>query len=317
MAPGPFSPAAVHQLRHADDFWPDALALRDELLTFADWGPMSQDGWNQRGVVDYRAQNGITTGMLGDASAERLPRCAAFRDFMIEQREALCGAVGIPFAPAMQVEMNAMAYGNGAWLSPHTDHSALAAAPRQIAWMLYLTDPADGEWDASRGGAVRVFEPRGAEARLRPKFNRFALFRVSPASFHEIERVTWDAGWTGCRLALSGWIRGAEAPQARGTRLYARRSSAAEERQAAEALYAGALAASRLLRAQRLHGGLDTADVDARIAFSEQQLDGHRSAPPGTVFVDFLPGPAGAMIVKDDQDAVVYFGPAVTAIDDN
>src|SRR3989442_14873866 len=106
----------------------------------------------------------------------------------------------------MQIEMNAMAYGEGSWLSPHTDHGSSDSDERLLAWMLYLTDPSDGEWPAEKGGALRVSLSGGRAVRLQPKFNRFAIFKVSGTSVHEIETIKWNCGWEKCRLTLSGWL---------------------------------------------------------------------------------------------------------------
>jgi hypothetical protein len=174
--------------------------------------------------------------------------------------------------------------------------------------MLYLTHPDDGEWSVEQGGALRVCEPDGQDERLRPKFNRFAAFAVSADSVHEIEPVRWACGWTRCRLALSGWVRAADAGD-RLTRLYVRRAEAAADRAAAEARLLGTLASARLLGQQQRHAGLDPADADERRQRAARELDAHRVAPAGTVFVEYVPGPAGGVIVLDEAGTVIYFGP--------
>ena len=175
--------------------------------------------------------------------------------------------------------------------------------------MLYLTHPDDGEWLPEMGGAVRLFDAAGGEVRLLPKFNRFALFSVSDASFHEIERVTWACEWDRCRLALSGWIRGAAGGGERRACLYVRRSNAERARVEQMSRLQGALAMYGLMLRQQRHAGQDIAEVERRIRRCEQEHQAHRDAPEGTFFLRHAPGPAWCIIVVDEKQQVVYFGP--------
>jgi hypothetical protein len=255
-------------------------------------------------------QNGITTGHLDEEVREKLPWCLKLRDFLAERFAVLLPLVGVDPSDAREVEINAMAYGAGGWLSPHTDffdHSS--TENRLVAWMLYLTDPEDGEWAASKGGAVRVWASTGKEDRVRPRFNRFAMFRVAKNSFHEIEKITWEPGWPNCRLALSGWIQGV-APQQieRRTRMYLVSPSAQERREEMEAYLEGSLALHRLLAKQKGYCGRDVTAASNRIAEFERDYMAHREAPAGTSFVRRAPGPAGCIIVVNEKGETVHFG---------
>ena len=76
----------------------------------------------------------------------------------------------------------------------------------------------------------------------------------------------------------------------------------------------GLVASARLLGQQQRHARVDPTEVDDHLRGAERELDAHRAAPPGTVFVEFVPGPPGGMIVLDEQGRVTHFGPASGAI---
>jgi hypothetical protein len=304
-----FSPPALHHLVIADDFWDSAAALRAELLTYAAWGPMTQYGRSHESAILPHRQNGISaSNLLESDHASGTPQCRAFSNFLRERSRDLAHIVGVD-APDLDVELSAMAYGEHAWLSPHTDYRDDEARPHLVAWMLYLTHPADGEWTEDKGGALRLTCSSGGDVRLRPRFNRFAMFKVSDDSLHEIEAVTWSCGWEHCRLALSGWLRGPENRQERRTRIYRKTASFAAEREKQEAWLRGSLAMYRLLRTQLAYGGHETVDVDVKIAQYVDEYEANGSAPDGTVFVRNARGPGWCIVVVDDQEKVVYFGP--------
>lgn len=303
-----FSRPDVHRMVFADDFYADAAPTRDELLAHREWGPMTQYGRSHELSILPHRQNGICA--LEDA-AHRLPRVDALRDHVGAHAAELCATLGVTVARAgdLEVESGAMAYGEGCWLSPHTDHRDDEARPRLVAWMLYLTHPEDGEWPDDRGGALRLVARDGAVARLRPRFNRFAMFAVSPDSVHEIEPITGAAGWDRSRLAVSGWIRGPEERHEQRTLVYLRRSSAAEDRAREITRLTGLLAMHRLLLAQRASAGVDTADASAKLTRYGHELDAHRAAPEGTVFSRFARGPRCIMVL-DEAQKVVFWGPS-------
>ena len=307
-----FSTPGLHQLVYADEFCESAHDIRRELLDSTAWAEMQQDtyhGHHAQPGVRFDRQSGITTGHLDEARRTAFPRSLAFGDLLKARLADVCAAAaGAPPVQA-EIEMNAMAYGHEGWLSPHTDYVVHDPRPRVFAWMLYLTHPDDGEWSPDMGGAVRLFDADGGEVRLRPKFNRFALFKVSDASFHEIERVTWACEWDRCRLALSGWIRGAESIEERRACLYARRSDAERARAEQMVRLQGALAMYGLMRRQQLHSGQDTAAVERTIARCEREYRAHLDAPAETLFLRHAPGPAWCIFVVDEQQQVVYFGP--------
>ncbi len=267
---------------------------------------MSQDSAYRSGGIDPRRQNGITTGHLGEAAREMLPRCLEFRDWLQAHAGELCAIVGIRAreastgaSAALRIEMNGIAYGDGGWLAPHTDASPPDDSDgRLVAWMLYLTHPADGEWADERGGALRLQAPSGP-SRVRPRFNRFAMFEVSGASVHAIERVRGADGWEHCRLALSGWIRGPRGAARPQMAVYRRTADWEAQRAEVTESLDGARALYGVFAAQREYGGLELADLGPRLEQIARRRAAHLAAPNGTVFVAFAPGPAWCILVLD------------------
>lgn len=311
---------SVHGLAYGDDFYDRADAVRRELLAFPDWQEMRQDNRYAKGVLNPLKQNGLTTGRLTEKHRSRIPECLRFVDALRAQLPRLCEAAGVQSLanePGLDLEVNAMAYGEDAWLAPHTDSGAVHdGQDRRIAWMLYLTHPDDGEWDVSKGGAVRLWEPGGAEVRLCPRFNRFAMFRVSKDSFHEIERIAWPANWERCRLALSGWIRGAApARQGKHTSVFLKSANHRALRAEMESRLRGTLAIYRLLLQQRHYCGGDTAASITAIDEATADYLAHVNAPPETSFVRRTVGERGSITVLDEQDRVVFSGPAESYAD--
>jgi Rps23 Pro-64 3,4-dihydroxylase Tpa1-like proline 4-hydroxylase len=305
-----FSTPGVHEVVYADDFCPFALDIRHELLRHPQWQEMTQAGrYEAASHLRTDHQNGITSGHLGEQQRALLPHTLAFRDVMASHATELAARLGADVGATPEIEINAMAYGNGAWLSAHTDYRSDEARPRLVAWMLYLTHPGDGEWSPDMGGAVRLFEAKGDATVVRPRFNRFAMFRVSDHSLHEIEPVTFAGGWDRCRLALSGWIRGADDTRPRAARLYARRADADRIRTERDARLRGAIAMYDLLRQQYEYTGQTTVELASLVKQYETERALQASAPEGTVFVRLAPGPPGCIFVVDEQDVVVYFGP--------
>jgi len=305
-----FSKPGVHSITFRDGFCSFAADVREELLHYPKWKEMQQAGTGDSGVVNPHRQNGITTGHIRDEHREHLPQCLKFRDFLAQNFGLLCPLVDANPADAHNVEINAMAYGAGAWLSPHTDSFEYAHSEnRLVAWMLYLTAPEDGEWPAEKGGAVRVWKPGGAEERIRPRFNRFAMFRVHNNSFHEIEKITWEPEWPNCRLALSGWIQGRQTEViGRKTRMYLQSPSAQERNEELETSLNGSLALYRLLEKQKIYCGGDTGKIAEQIADLEQDYRAQKEAPEGTSFLRRVSGPAGCIIVVNEAGDTVYFG---------
>lgn len=305
-----FSTPAVHSAVYADNFCPFASDIRDELLRHLDWKEMTQGGrYDAASHLRTDRQNGITTGHLGEQQRSMLPHTMAFRDWISGHASELAGLLGAAVGAQPDIEMNAMAYGRGAWLSAHTDYRPDEARPRLAAWMLYLTHPDDGEWAAEKGGAVRLFDATGQATVVRPRFNRFAMFKVSDDSLHEIEPVTFDCRWDRCRLALSGWIRGVDDSRPREARLYVKRADAAQVLAERDARLRGAIAMYDLLRHQHEYSGQAAGDLTSLLAQYSAERDLQAGAPEGTVFLRNAPGPAGCIFVVDEKDVVVYFGP--------
>jgi hypothetical protein len=271
---------------------------------------MRQDGTAAGGQVAPHRQNGITTGHLGEADRTNLPYCMQFSDLLTHNLSSLCPLLGADPATASEIEINAMAYGAGAWLSPHTDFFEYREDENRLAaWMLYLTDPVDGEWSEEKGGVVRVWKPRGREERIRPRFNRFVMFLVNPDSYHEIEKILWEPEWPNCRLALSGWILGHPAENIdRKTRMYLQSASAKERNEKFSAYIQGSLALHRLLEKQKKFCGRDIRDTRGRISELEEDYQAHLDSPDGTSFLRRIPGPAGCIVVVNESGDIVHFG---------
>ncbi|MBZ5642537.1 MAG: 2OG-Fe(II) oxygenase [Acidobacteriia bacterium] len=305
-----FSKPGVHSITFKDNFYPFASEVREELLRHPKWIPMLQGSTSGATMFHPHRQNGITTSHLLEEDRERFPQCMKFKDFIMQNIGVLFPLVGLNPADARLVEVNAMAYGAGAWLSPHTDFFGYANKQnRLIAWMLYLTAPEDGEWAADKGGAVRVWQPGGEEKRIYPRFNRFAMFRVHADSFHEIEKITWEPNWPHCRLALSGWVQGPlQDDSNRNMRLYLQTSSAEERSSQNEASLQGELALHRLLAKQIAYCGADASLELARTSELEQDYQAHREAPAGTCFIRRVAGPQGCIVVANEAGETVYFG---------
>lgn len=312
MSPQLFARLGVHDLTVCDDFCTFAGELREELLRFGGWQEMRQQGERAiAGVVNPQRQNGLTTGHITEDQKESLPNCLRFRDHLQAALPAFCAIMNAPFSSDLQIEMNAMAYGEGAWLSPHTDRGKTATADdRLVAWMLYLTDPDYGEWALEDGGAVRLWERDGEEVRLSPKFNRFAMFRVSNESSHEIEKIQRDGGWPGCRLALSGWIRSPYEKVENGVSVYIRSDEHDRLRADRETALSGAIALYQLMQQQRRYCNLPVGRIKQVLRDYRRDYEAHLRAPIGTSFSHRAPGPEGCIVVLDEERRVVFFGPS-------
>jgi hypothetical protein len=262
-------------------------------------------------------QNGITTGHLSSRQREILPYCLKFTDFLRSRLRELCAIEVVPCpddASTLGIEINAMAYGQGAWLSPHTDSGADSGVTthvddRLIAWMLYLTHPDEGEWNAEQGGAIRVWLPDGPEVRLNPKFNRFAMFKVHKQSFHEIEKILRPTTWPTCRLALSGWIRSVPEKRERGMAVYLQSKNFEELRGYVEARLQGAFALYELMLQQQRHAGLETRTTEEALEEHRKDYQAHLDSPPGLSFVQRALGPRGAITVLNEGRKACYLGP--------
>lgn len=311
-SPEAYSRAGVHDLAVFEDFYAFAAEVREELLHFGAWQEMRQHGERAiAGVVNPQRQNGLTTGHITDEQKDSLPNCLLFRGYLQAALLDLCAIMDVPFSTGLQIEMNAMAYGEGAWLSPHTDRGKTATTDdRLVAWMLYLTDPAHGEWALEDGGAVRLWERDGREVRLSPKFNRFAMFRVSNQSFHEIETIQKNGGWPGCRLALSGWIRAPHEPVEKAINVYVKSAKNDRLRAERETALRGAIALYQLMEQQRRHCKLPAGRIKQVLRDYRRDYEAHLQAPGGTSFSHRAPGPEGCIVVLDEQRKVVFFGPA-------
>ena len=148
-----FSQPSVHHLVYKDDFCTFASDIRDELLGFPYWVEMRQDNYESKSFINPAKQNGLTTTHIVDKHSKLLPNCLRFRDHLKSDLSNIAEIMGIDFSSDLQVELNGMAYGEGSWLSAHTDRGSTArdGNDRILAWMLYLTHPEDGEWSERSG----------------------------------------------------------------------------------------------------------------------------------------------------------------------
>jgi len=99
-----------------------------------------------------------------------------------------------------KIDLFGSIYQDTDFLLPHDDR----LAGRKIAFMLYLND-----LDEKDGGALALYEsknktPTKIAKRILPRAGIFALFEVSPLSFHAVEEVLTDTQ----RITLSGWFYG-------------------------------------------------------------------------------------------------------------
>jgi len=197
-----FTRLSVHQAVLRDDFCDYAVELRRELLDYARWKVF-------RLGERYAFQTGITTGHI----QERFPELATCHRLESELRaagHAVCELVGARPSAAVRVDFAGMAYGQDGELLTHTDE----VGQRYVAWILYLTDPDDGEWTEHDGGqlvltaAPGVRAEPGASATVFPRFNRFVAFRTTEQSWHEIRAIRRATTWSSARLCLAGWIDG-------------------------------------------------------------------------------------------------------------
>ena len=95
------------------------------------------------------------------------------------------------------ISIHSTRYNNTHYLLCHDDQ----LDNRIFAIMIYLKDMNDNE-----GGALRLFDskknsPTSIVKSITPKFNRFAIFKISKDSFHDVSEVLVDKD----RLAIGWW----------------------------------------------------------------------------------------------------------------
>ncbi len=97
-----------------------------------------------------------------------------------------------------KVDMTANLYSDTDYLLCHDDQ----VPGRKTAFILYLSD-----LEAEEGGTLNLFDnvkgrPNKIVKRIRPEFNKFVFFEVTPHSFHEVEEVIGEA----YRATITGWF---------------------------------------------------------------------------------------------------------------
>lgn len=142
----------------------------------------------------------LQTKDLAEASSESLRMFHAFlkSDAFIEWMES---ASGLPLK-RNTVDVTANLYSDTDYLLCHDDQ----IPGRKIAFIVYLSDLDEGE-----GGTLNLFDqvmgrPDKIVKKIRPQFNRFVFFEVTPHSFHEVEEVVGET----YRATITGWFHGAD-----------------------------------------------------------------------------------------------------------
>lgn len=122
-----------------------------------------------------------------------------FRSFLSSSEfvSYLTTLTGLTLQPK-KVDMSGTIYQDTDYLLCHDDQ----LEGRRIAYIIYLSDLQQKE-----GGELVLYNSKNGvpttKARtIIPKFNTFALFTVSPHSFHSVEEVVSDTQ----RIALTGWF---------------------------------------------------------------------------------------------------------------
>jgi Rps23 Pro-64 3,4-dihydroxylase Tpa1-like proline 4-hydroxylase len=97
-----------------------------------------------------------------------------------------------------KIDIHGTLYENTDFLLCHDDK----LDTRKIAFMIYLSD-----FKESDGGTLDLYrsnnkKPTKISKKITPKFNKFAFFKVSEISFHEVSEIVVDKQ----RLAIGGWF---------------------------------------------------------------------------------------------------------------
>jgi hypothetical protein len=273
----------LHGSKWLDCFWSDAVRLREELLNFRDWRFMSVLGEGEQYINYSLARiNGLTTGLLSDKVVTPLPRSSEFIQFMRESSGDISEMM-IGRRIAFDVQCSGRIYGKGGWLSEHTDF----VADRAIAWILYLTDPLHGEWTREMGGALELFAPGVKESVvIHPRFNRLALFNVSPESWHRVSEINFGDSWADGRLALSGWF--VHRKKTGGVRVVYKKSNNTDvELEVIQKSLQGEAASIQLQLQYQKFNNADTSTIDHLLRLLEKKWDAHRNSPAGYYLVKF------------------------------
>ncbi|RMG42233.1 MAG: hypothetical protein D6732_01480 [Methanobacteriota archaeon] len=101
-----------------------------------------------------------------------------------------------------KVDLTANLYSDTDYLLCHDDQ----IPGRKIAFIIYLSD-----LEQKEGGTLNFFDcvgdrPARIVKSIRPEFNKFVFFEVTPHSFHEVDEVVGET----FRATLTGWFHAAE-----------------------------------------------------------------------------------------------------------
>jgi len=136
-----------------------------------------------------------------DLATCKQPSIVAFREFLASKEftTELSLLTGMKIKPGI-IDMHGSLYQDTDFLLCHDDQ----LEGRKIAYLFYLTDMEEDE-----GGALQLLgskkgQPSKAVTTIVPRFNTFACFAVSAASFHEVTEVLVKKQ----RIALGGWFHG-------------------------------------------------------------------------------------------------------------
>lgn len=117
-----------------------------------------------------------------------------------------------------KIDLSSHRYPPGGYLLCHDDDiednssNERETTCRRIAFILYLVNENDSqtEWDTKKdGGSLQLFNmdingnPLDVVGEVRPKWNRFAFFEVSPTSFHQVQEVLGKEERVSIRYYLS------------------------------------------------------------------------------------------------------------------
>lgn len=159
---------------------------------------------NELQAYEYNLKNNdlYKFSQTSDLKNATTPYIAGLRNFLYgDVRKWLIDVTGIPLNDT--VDMGSSKYSYTDVLLCHDDE----LEGRRIAYILYLVPP----WEKQDGGSLDLFttdeykQPKDVVESLKPEWNSFAFFEVSPVSFHQVAEVLSQDK---VRLSINGWFHG-------------------------------------------------------------------------------------------------------------